>query len=118
MPLFRRLPKRGFNNKNFRRTFTIVNVGQLNDFDDGAVVDLDAVLARGLASREKHTALIKVLGNGELQRRLTLRVDAISESARAKVEAVGGAVDLIARKTMRPKFEKKTGAARASHSES
>ncbi len=108
MPLFRRLPKRGFNNKNFRKVYTIINVGDLNVFDDGATVDLAAVLERGLVSQEKHTDLFKVLGNGTIEKKLTLRVDAISKSAREKIEGAGGSVDLIPQKQMRPKFEKKS----------
>lgn len=108
MPLFRRLPKRGFNNKNFRRTFTIINVSELNVFDADATVDLKAVLEKGLVSQEKHTELFKVLGDGKLEKKLNLRVDAITKSAREKVEAAGGTVELIPAKQMRPKFVKKT----------
>jgi len=108
MPLFRRLPKRGFNNKNFRKVYTIVNVGELNGFEDGGVVDLQAVLDKGLVSQAKHSSLFKVLGDGKLERKLTLRVDGITKSAREKVEAAGGSVELIEPKQMRPKFVKKT----------
>lgn len=107
MPLFRRIPKRGFNNKNFKKVFTTTNVGQLNGFDDGAVVDLGAVLAAGLVSRAKHSKLFKVLGDGELSKKLTLKVDAISAAARQKVEAAGGTVELIPQLQHRPKFVKK-----------
>ncbi|MGA1522815.1 MAG: 50S ribosomal protein L15, partial [Planctomycetota bacterium] len=62
MPLFRRLPKRGFNNKNFRKVFTTINVSVLAHFEDGTLVDLEAVLAKGLVSKEKHTDLFKILG--------------------------------------------------------
>ncbi len=106
MPLFRRLPKRGFNNKNFKRVFTIINVGDLNGFDAGATVDLEAVLAAGLVSKEK-SDLFKVLGNGELTKKLTVRVDGISASAREKIEKAGGTVELIPQPTRRPKFVKK-----------
>lgn len=108
MPLFRRLPKRGFNNKNFRKVFTIINVGDLDSFDDGATVDLAAVLAKGLVSQQKHTELFKVLGDGNIAKKLNLKVDAITKSAREKVEAAGGSVELIPAKQMRPKFVKKT----------
>ena len=67
MPLFRRIPKRGFNNKNFKKSYTITNVGQLNIFDDGAVVDLAVVLQAGIVSKEKHSNLFKILGVFELQ---------------------------------------------------
>ena len=107
MPLFRRLPKRGFNNKNFRTLYTIVNVRDLATFDDGVVVDLAAVLERGLTSKAKGTELFKILGDGELQKKITVRVDAISKPARAKIEAAGGTVEIIPRPEPRPKFVKK-----------
>lgn len=107
MPLFRRIPKRGFNNKNFKKVFTITNVGQLNDFDEGTVVDLAAVLAAGLVSQAKHTKLFKILGDGELTKKLTVKVDAITTSAKQKVEAAGGTVEVLPRLQHRPKFEKK-----------
>jgi len=107
MPLFRRLPKRGFNNKNFKKVYTIINVGELNHFDDGAAVDLTAVLKAGLVSKEKHSNLFKVLGNGELTKKLSLRVDAISASAKEKIESAGGSVEMIPAPQRRPKFVKK-----------
>ena len=107
MPLFRRIPKRGFNNKNFKKVFTITNVGQLNGFDDGAVVDLNAVLEAGLVSRAKHSNLFKVLGEGELTKKLTLRVDAVTATARRKIEEAGGTVELVPQIQHRPKFVKK-----------
>jgi large subunit ribosomal protein L15 len=107
MPLFRRLPKRGFNNKNFKTFYTIINVGDLNGFEDGAVVDLEAVLSAGLVSKEKRSNLFKILGEGDLKKKLTVKVDAISASARKKVEDAGGAVELRPRVVHRPKFQKK-----------
>ena len=77
------------------------------EFDDGAVVDLAAVLAAGLVSQEKHTELFKVLGNGTLERKLTLKVDAISGAAKEKVEAAGGSVEIKERPAHRPKFVRK-----------
>jgi large subunit ribosomal protein L15 len=106
MPLFRRLPKRGFNNKNFKKVFTIINVGELNGFEDGGVVDLAAVLAAGLVSKEKSN-LFKILGNGELTKKLTVKVDGITGSARQKIENAGGTVEMIPQPTRRPKFVKK-----------
>ena len=108
MPLFRRLPKRGFNNKNFRKFYTTINVGELNDFEQGAVVDEAAVLGAGLVSKAKHATLFKVLGNGDLTKKLTVKVDAISASARQKVEAAGGTVEVLPRVQHRPKFVKKS----------
>jgi large subunit ribosomal protein L15 len=107
MPLFRRLPKRGFNNKNFKKVYTIINVGELKGFADGDSVDLAAVLAAGLVSREKHSGLFKILGNGELSRKLTVRVDALTDTARQKIEAAGGQVVLIPHVAHRPKFVRK-----------
>jgi large subunit ribosomal protein L15 len=108
MPLFRRLPKRGFNNKIFRKVFTIINVGDLDRaFDAGATVDLDAIIARGLTSKEKHSELFKVLGNGEVTKKLTLRVNSISAKAREKVAAAGGSVEVLPTVQYRPKFVRK-----------
>jgi large subunit ribosomal protein L15 len=88
MPLYRRVPKRGFKNARFRTDYTIINVGDLDGFDGGATVDLEAILARGLTSLE--TPLLKVLGNGELSKGLTVRAQKFSASARQKIEAAGG----------------------------
>ncbi len=108
MPLFRRIPKRGFNNKNFRKVFTIINVGELNAaFDAGATIDLAAVIERGLTSQEKHSDLFKVLGNGEVTKKLALKVNAISDTARAKIEAAGGVVEVLTAVEHRPKFVRK-----------
>ena len=107
MPLFRRIPKRGFNNKNFRKTYTVINVGGLESFDDGAVVDLQAVLAAGLVSKAKHSELFKILGDGEIKKKLTVRVDAITATAKSKIEAAGGTVETLPRRVHRPKFVKK-----------
>ncbi len=88
MPIYRRVPKRGFTNARFRTDYTTINVDKLNDFADGDVVDLDAVLERGLVS--KNTALLKVLGNGDLTRKLTVRAQKCSASAVEKIKAAGG----------------------------
>ena len=108
MPLFRRIPKRGFNNKNFKKVYTTINVGQLNGMADGSVVDLNAVLEAGLVSQAKHSKLFKILGDGELKVKLTVKVDAVTASARQKIEAAGGSVELIPEIQYRPKFTKKT----------
>jgi large subunit ribosomal protein L15 len=112
MPLYRRLPKRGFNNKNFEKVFTIVNVRDLGVFEAGAVVDLQAVLAKGLTSKEKHSDLFKILGEGEISKAVTVRVDAITASAKAKIEAAGGSVELKPRKVYRDKFVARDGTRR------
>ena len=90
MPIYRRVPKRGFTNHAFRTDYTIINVADLADFEDGATVDLTAVLDHGLVSM--NTPLFKVLGSGELGRKLTVRAQKFSKSARAKIEAAGGTV--------------------------
>jgi large subunit ribosomal protein L15 len=90
MPIYRRVPKRGFTNARFRREYTIINVDKLNAFDDGATVDLAGVLSLGLASLS--APLLKVLGSGELGRRLVVRAQKFSQSARTKIEAAGGTV--------------------------
>ena len=112
MPLYRRLPKVGFNNKNFEKVFTVVNVGDLDVFDAGASIDLAAVLAKGLTSKEKHSELFKVLGDGDVKKALTVKVDAITASAREKIEKAGGKVELIAKRAHRAKFVAKDGSAR------
>ena len=109
MPLFRRLPKVGFNNKIFKKVFTVVNVSDLEGFENGAVVDLAAVLQKGLTSKEKQSNLFKVLGDGNLTRKLTVKADAVTSTARTKIEQAGGTVELIAQRQARPKFVRKDG---------
>jgi large subunit ribosomal protein L15 len=90
MPLLRRLPKRGFKNPT-RRIWETVNVAALNRFDEGAVVDAAALAGAGLVSGA--AARVKLLGQGEMARKLTVKVGACSAAARAKVEAAGGACE-------------------------
>ena len=91
MPLHRRLPKKGFSNVQFRPKVAIVNVSQLNaKFEDGATVDEQSLREAGLVSGRNDA--IKVLGNGDLERKLTVAVDAVSASAREKIEKAGGTV--------------------------
>lgn len=91
MPLYRRLPKKGFSNYDFKERYTIVNVRDLNAFDNGARVDLEAVLTKGLATRE--TDLMKVLGDGELSKKLHVVADRITPSAKEKIEKAGGSIE-------------------------
>ena len=100
MPLIRRIPKRGFNNARFTKQFLAVNVGELNRFDDGARVDETTLRAAGLANG--HAAGIKILGDGELSRKLTVSAQAFSASAKAKIEAKGGICEIKGRKTAEP----------------
>ena len=93
MPLYRRVPKRGFTNARFRKDYTVINVDKLDAFDDGAVVDLKAVLEAGLVSM--NTPLLKVLGNGNLGRKLTVHAHKFSKTAADKIAAAGGQSVLI-----------------------
>ena len=93
MPLIRRLPKVGFTPPT-RVSYLAVNVGDLAAFDDGAAVDVAALRAAGLVRGPAGTK-VKVLGTGELSKKLTVRAHAFSAAARAKVEAAGGACETI-----------------------
>jgi large subunit ribosomal protein L15 len=88
-PIFRRLPTRGFSNENFETNWYIVNVEQLNRFDDGATVDVNALIKAGLVPDTK--VGIKVLGNGELSKKLTVVAGWYSKSAHQKITGAGGA---------------------------
>lgn len=92
MPLARRIPKRGFNNI-FAKPLEAVNVSALNRFEDGAVVDAQALLTAGILSKCEYG--VKFLGNGELTKKLTVKASAFSESAKAKIEAAGGKVEVV-----------------------
>ncbi|MBC8340180.1 MAG: 50S ribosomal protein L15 [Proteobacteria bacterium] len=94
MPLQIRLPKRGFFNR-FRTKVEVVNVSDLVKLGDGATVDAQALFAAGLI-RGTRDALVKVLGDGDAPKNLTVKVDRISASAKAKIEAAGGSVELLA----------------------
>ena len=92
MPLQRRIPKRGFNNI-FAKEIVAINVGSLNAFEDGAVVNNDALIEAGII--KKVCDGVKVLGNGEIPKKLTVQVAAFSESAKQKIEAAGGKAEVI-----------------------
>jgi large subunit ribosomal protein L15 len=92
MPLVRRIPKRGFHNL-FRKEYQVLNLAALAVFGDGASVDQEALAGRGLVRRRGGD--IKILGQGESPKNLTLKVKKISAGARAKVEAAGGTVELV-----------------------
>jgi large subunit ribosomal protein L15 len=100
MPLIRRIPKRGFNNTRFTTQYVAVNVGSLNQFDDGARVDETALRAVGLANGPGAGA--KILGNGELTKKLIVSASAFSASAKAKIEAKGGTCEIVGRKSVEP----------------
>ena len=93
MPLQRRVPKRGFVNI-FGKEFSIVNVSALDQsFEDGAVVDIDALIEKGLV--KKVLDGVKILGNGGISKKLTVQVNAYSEAAKQKIEAAGGKAEVI-----------------------
>jgi large subunit ribosomal protein L15 len=100
MPLIRRIPKRGFNNTRFATSYLAVNVGDLNEFENGARVDETALRSVGLANGA--ACGIKILGTGELTKKLTVVVSAISASAKTKIEAKGGTVEIVAKKSPAP----------------
>jgi large subunit ribosomal protein L15 len=100
MPLIRRIPKRGFNNARFTTRYIAVNVGELDKFDDGAKVDETALRAMGLANGRADG--IKILGEGELSKKLTVNASAFSASAKAKIEAKGGVCEIVSRKPAKP----------------
>ena len=92
MPLQRRVPKRGFVNI-FATRYEAINVDQLNRFEDGAVVDEAAIVGAGLVKNTRDG--IKILGRGELTKRLTVKVAAFSEGAKSKIEAAGGKAEVV-----------------------
>ncbi|MCH5162688.1 MAG: 50S ribosomal protein L15 [Clostridiales bacterium] len=91
--LARRLPKRGFNNK-FRKLFTVINVDELNVFDDGTVVDLKLLVATGIVKKVEDYGL-KVLGDGELTKKLTVKAAKFTGSAKDKIEKAGGTAEVL-----------------------
>ena len=92
MPLFRRLPKRGFTNRN-SKDIVILNVSDLNCFEDGAEVTIESLLDAGLINRVCDG--VKILGNGELTKKLNVKVSAYSASAKEKIEKAGGSAEVI-----------------------
>ena len=93
MPLARRLPKRGFNNKVFAKHYAEINVGALNAFENGETVCVVAMLEKGLIG--KACDGVKVLGNGELKKKLTVKAAGFSQSAKEKIEAAGGKAEVV-----------------------
>ena len=92
MPLYRRLPKRGFKNRNTKEIVAI-NLGALEVFDNGATVDVNALIEQGIIKNPRDG--VKILGNGELTKKLDVKVDAFSASAKEKIEALGGTAEVI-----------------------
>ena len=94
LPLYRKLPKRGFKNYLVGKQYTVVNVESLNKFNDGEVVDSAALLAKGIISDVAKNG-VKVLGEGELNKNLTVKAAVFSGSAKEKIEAVGGKTEVV-----------------------
>ena len=94
-PIARRLPKRGFNNKNFSITYDVVNVEKLNVFEDGAVVTIEELIQAGLVT-PKANGGVKVLGAGSLEKKLTVKANKFSASAKEAIEKAGGTAEVIA----------------------
>ena len=93
LPLFRRLPKRGFSNAMFKVEYATINVSDLNKFEDGAVVTPELLKEMGIL--KKQLSGVKVLGNGELTKKLTVKAHAFSDSAKEKIGAKGGKIEVI-----------------------
>ena len=93
LPLFRRLGKRGFSNAKFKTVYACVNVSDLNRFDENTIVTPELLIETGLV--KKSLDGIKVLGNGELTKKLTVRANKFSSSAKAKIENIGGKTEVI-----------------------
>ena len=92
MPLYRRIPKRGFKNRN-TLDIVAINVSALEAFDNGAVVDVDALIEKGIVKNPRDG--VKILGNGELTKKLSVKVNAYSASAKEKIEALGGTAEVM-----------------------
>ena len=92
MPLIRRLPKRGFNNANFKKNYAIVNLDDLNDFADGVTIDETALLESNLI-RGKYFG-VKILARGEITKKIIIEADKVTDAARVKIEALGGSITL------------------------
>ena len=93
LPLYRKLPKRGFNNFRFAKEYAVINVQSLNVFNDGDVVDCAALLVNGVINNVYDG--VKVLGEGELTKKLTVKAAVFSASAKEKIEAVGGKTEVV-----------------------
>ncbi len=93
LPLYRKLPKRGFKNARFGKEYSVINVQSLNKFNDGEVVDSAALLAMGIINSELDG--VKILGEGELTKKLTVKAAVFSGTAKEKIEAVGGKTEVV-----------------------
>ena len=94
MPLIRKLPRRGFNNANFKKQYSIVNLAVLNKFEENAVVDSNALIEKGILSKIEEYG-VKILGNGKLEKALTIKANKFSESAVKKIKKAGGTIEEV-----------------------
>lgn len=94
MPLVRKLPRRGFNNSNFAKQYSIVNVSELNKFDENAVVDSNSLIEKGILSKVEEYG-VKILGNGKLEKALTVKANKFSESAIKKIKKANGTIEEV-----------------------
>ena len=92
-PIYRQLPKRGFNNKRFATVYATINVSDLNRFDDGAIVDIQTLLDARVIRKAQDG--LKVLGNGEITKKLTVKAAKFSAAAKEKIEAAGGSCEEV-----------------------
>ena len=93
LPLFRRLPKRGFSNARFKKVYAVVNLSDLNVFNDGDVVTPESLIEKGIVKKE--LSGIKILSSGNLEKKLTIRAHKFSDKAREKIETSGGKIEVI-----------------------
>ena len=93
LPLYRRLPKRGFSNAMFKKTYVVINVSDLNRFEDGTVVTPELLKEMGIIKKE--LSGIKILGNGSIEKKLTVRANLFSDVAKEKIETAGGKIEVI-----------------------
>jgi large subunit ribosomal protein L15 len=92
-PLYRRIPKRGFNNKNYAVRYAIINLSDLNRFNDGDIITMELLKEKGIIKKE--LSGLKVLGNGELKKKVTVKANRFSSKAVTKIESVGGTAEVI-----------------------
>lgn len=93
LPLFRRLPKRGFSNAKFKTVYAVINLSDLNKFEDGAIVTPEILKEMGILKNQLNG--VKVLGNGNLEKKLTVKAHKFSESAKESIEKMGGKAEVI-----------------------
>ena len=93
IPMYRRLPKRGFTNDMFKKVYAIINVADLDRFEEGTEVTVETLIAEGIIKDVKSG--VKVLGNGEITKKLTVKANVFSASAKEKIEAAGGKTEVI-----------------------